>query len=256
MSLLPDMVSSELLRALLAEPAAWAAIAIGAVAGTIRGITGFGAAMVMTPPLALLLGPAVAVPVTLILETFAAAPMLPAAVREARWRVLAPISIAAIACVPIGSYWLATADPDLLRRIIAAVVICFALLLLRGARYHGRQRLGTSLGLGALSGTMLGATSIGAPPVILYLLSGPDEVRVSRASLTLYVVVISAAGLVAQSLSGAITARALGLAALMAPLFVLGVVLGSRLFSRFSDQRFRQFTMVFMLLVSLGVLLA
>ena len=39
-----------------------AAAAIALAAGVIRGITGFGGAMVMTPPLALLLGPLVAVP--------------------------------------------------------------------------------------------------------------------------------------------------------------------------------------------------
>ena len=40
-----------------------AAAAIAAVAGVVRGITGFGGAMVMAPPLALLLGPKLAVPV-------------------------------------------------------------------------------------------------------------------------------------------------------------------------------------------------
>jgi len=49
---------------------------------------------------------------------------------------------------------------------------------------------------------MLGATSIGAPPVILYLLSSPDLVAVTRANLTLYVVVLSAAGLVMLGFTG------------------------------------------------------
>ena len=111
-----------------------AAVAIGAVAGWIRGVTGFGAAMVMTPPLSLMLGPQLAVPVTLMLETFAAAPMLPAAARVAQWRVLAPISMAAVAFVPAGAYVLATAEPDPLRRAIALIVIVLALLVLSGAR--------------------------------------------------------------------------------------------------------------------------
>ena len=49
---------------------------IACVAGVVRGITGFGGAMVMAPPLALLLGPQLAVPVILVLESVAAAPML------------------------------------------------------------------------------------------------------------------------------------------------------------------------------------
>ena len=244
------------LAELASRPAVVAALAIAAIAGTIRGITGFGAAMVMTPPLALLLGPQAAVPITLLLETFAAAPMLPAAARSARWRVLVPISAAAIVCVPLGSHVLLSTEPKLLRQGIAGIVIVFSLLLLSGARYHGPQRLATSVGLGGLSGAMLGATSIGAPPVILYLLSGPDPVDVSRANLTLYVVVISAAGLVALAARGGIGADVLQAAALMVLPFALGVVAGSRRFARFSDRRFRQFTMLLMLIVSIGVFLA
>lgn len=231
-------------------------LVIAFAGGLVRGTTGFGAAMVMTPPLALLMGPKVAVPVTLLLETFAAASMLPAAVALARWRVIAPISVAAVMAVPLGGYLLIGADPLTLRRIIALTVIVFSLALLSGRRYQGAQHLLTSLSLGALSGTMLGATSIGAPPVILYLLSGPDPVAVTRANLTLYVVIISAAGLVMLGFAGLLDSATIRVAAELTIPFVGGVWAGSRLFSRFSDQRFRQFTMVFMLLVSVGVLMA
>jgi uncharacterized membrane protein YfcA len=229
---------------------------IALTGGLVRGTTGFGAAMVMTPPLALLVGARTAVPVTLLLETFAAAPMLPAALALARWRVIAPICASAVLTVPAGALLLALASPLTLRRLIAATVILFSLALLSGRQYKGPQRLPTSVGLGALSGTMLGATSIGAPPVILYLLSGPDPVAVTRANLTLYVVVISAAGLVMLGFNGLLTMATLQQATMLALPFAGGVVAGSKLFARFSDQRFRQVTIVFMFLVSLGVLLA
>ena len=229
-------------------------IALGG--GLVRGTTGFGAAMVMTPALALLVGPRMAVPVTLLLETFAAIPMLPAAASIARWRVIAPIAVAALLTVPIGGLLLAGADPKVLRALIAVTVIVFSLALLSGRRYRGAQRTGTAVGLGALSGAMLGATSIGGPPVILYLLSGPDTAAVTRANLTLYVVFSSAAGLVMLGASGLMGAETLGFAAQLAVPFMAGVIAGSRLFARFSDLRFRQFTIVFMLLVAVGVLLA
>lgn len=240
----------------LTQPVLLMALGVAAVGGLIRGITGFGGAMIMTPPLALLFGPRLAVPVVLLLETFAAMPMLREAAREARWRIIVPISAAAFVTVPIGGYFLVTTDPQLLRRIIAGIVIAFSLLLLRGARYHGQQRLPTSVALGGLSGTMLGATSIGAPPVILYLLSGPDPVVVTRANLTLYVVATSAAGLAMLFARGVLDGGSGLTAALLAPFFFGGVIAGSRLFSRFSDLRFRQFTLVLMLAVSSGILLA
>jgi uncharacterized membrane protein YfcA len=231
-------------------------LAIALVGGLVRGTTGFGAAMIMTPALALLMGAKVAVPVALLLETFAAATMLPAAASLARWRVIAPIGAAAICTVPLGGLLLSGADPGVLRRLIAITVIVFSAALLIGRRFRGAHRLGTSIGLGALSGTMLGATSIGGPPVILYLLSGPDTAAVTRANLTLYIVLVSAAGLVMLAVAGLLDAFALRTAAALTMPFVAGVITGSKLFSRFSDQRFRQLTIVFMFLVSLGVLFA
>lgn len=237
------------------EVLALAAI-VAALAGVIRGITGFGGAMVMAPPFALLLGPLVAVPVVLLLEGIAAAPMLVQLRHEVRWRVIGPIIAAAYATMPIGTWILVTADALLMRRVIAAVVIVFSLVLLLGWRYAGKQRLATGVGLGAVSGTMLGATTLGGPPVILYLLAGPDPIEATRANLTYYLGALCLAGLALLWLNGVLGAAALLLAAVLAPGYYLGMVVGIRLFARFNDRRFRQFTLAFMLLVATGILVA
>lgn len=232
------------------------AVLIGAIAGVIRGITGFGGAMVMSPPLALLLGPLVTVPVVLLLESVAAAPMLVQLRHLVRWRVIGPIIAMACLTVPLGAYVLVTADPLVMRRVIAGVVIVFSLLLLRGWRFAGKHRLATGLGLGAVSGTMVGATSMGGPPVILYLLAGPDPIDTTRANLTYFVGAISLAGVAVLALNGVLGAQGLRLALLLAPGYYLGMVAGTRLFSRFNDTRFRRFTLFFMLAVAAGILLA
>ena len=232
------------------------AVVIAAAAGVVRGITGFGGAMVMTPPLALLFGPLLTVPVVLLLEALVALPMVVQTRRLARWRVIAPICVAAIATVPLGGYVLVSADPQVLRRAIAAIVIVFSVLMLRGWRYAGRQRLGTSVGLGAVSGAMLGATSIGAPPVILYLLSGPDPVATTRATLTLYLVITSGATLIMLWARGVLDATAAGVALVLAPAFYGGLLLGVWLFPYFSETRFRQFALLLLIAVSTGILLA
>jgi uncharacterized membrane protein YfcA len=233
-----------------------AAVAIAAIAGLVRGITGFGGAMVMTPPLALLLGPRLAVPVVLLLESVVALPMLVQTRDRVRWRVIGTIIVAACITVPLGTLILVTADPRIIRRAIAVTVIVFALVLLRGWRYAGRPRVATSIGLGAISGAMLGATSIGAPPVILYLLSGPDPVETTRANLTLYVTVISLAGIVMLFYYGVLDARAGWTSLWLAPAYYVGLVAGTRLFPRFSDTRFRQLTLMLLIGVSTGILLA
>ncbi len=223
--------------------------------GLVRGTTGFGAAMVMTPLLSLLLGPKTAVGVSLLLESFAAAPMLPAAFRLVRWRLIGPIAAAACLTVPAGLHLLSIASAQNLRRLIALTVILFSLALLSGRRYEGPQRLSTSLALGAVSGAMLGATSMGAPPVILYLLSGPDPAAVTRANLTLYIVVISIAGLLLMGASGLLDGQTLRIAAWLTPGFLVGVLVGSKLFAHLSDARFRRLTIGFMLMIAIGVIL-
>jgi hypothetical protein len=194
--------------------------------------------------------------VVLLLESLAAAPMLVQLRRLVRWRVIGPIIAAACATVPLGTYVLMHADPLVLRRLIAATVIVFSLLLFRGWRYSGEQRLATALGLGAVAGTMVGATSMGGPPVILYLLAGPDRIETTRANLTYFVGAISLAGIAMLWLGGVLDARAAWLAAALAPGYYGGMVLGTRLFSRFNDLRFRRFTLFLMMAVSTGILLA
>ena len=56
--------------------------------------------------------------------------------------------------------------------------------------------------------------------------------------------------------AGLLTLATLKQAALLACPFAVGVIAGSKIFMRFSDQRFRQLTMAFMFMVSLGVLFA
>ena len=101
------------------------AIAIAAIAGIVRGITGFGGAMVMSPPMALLLGPLAAVPVVLLLESVAATPMWVQNRRLVRWRLIGPILDMGVHTVPLGTWVLLSVDPLVMPRVVAAVVVVF-----------------------------------------------------------------------------------------------------------------------------------
>ena len=154
--------------------------------------------------------------------------------------------------VPLGGYILLTVDPAIARKMIAAVVVVFSSILLFGLRYSGTPRIRTSIALGSLVGALLGATSVGAPPVILYLLSGPDPVAVTRANLTVFVTAISIIGLVMLAAAGAISVPlAISAAALTVP-FLLGIWLGGKLFHRLSETGMRRLALALMLLIGLA----
>jgi uncharacterized membrane protein YfcA len=94
-------------------------------------------------------------------------------------RIVGYLSLPALLTVPLGGYsW--SLDPAIARKFISAVVMICSSLLLHGLRYDGAPKSATSMLLGGITGTLVGATSIGAPPVILYLLSGPEPAAVSR----------------------------------------------------------------------------
>src|SRR4029079_6281837 len=103
------------------------------------------------------------------------------ALRHATWRTLVPITVGACVTIPLGGYVLVPADQDVLRRASAALVIVFALLLLKGARYSGARGLPSSVAVGAVSGTLLGAAGIGGAAVGLSPLSGADHAAGPRA---------------------------------------------------------------------------
>jgi len=239
----------------MASAELWLTLAIALVAGLIRGITGFGGAMVMTPPLSLLIGPKYAVLTALLLEVSAAANMLPGALRQMRVRTIGPICVMACVTVPLGTYLLVILDPELTRRWIAGMVIAFSALMMVGFRYRGNPRLLMSAALGALSGVLAGATSIGAPPIILYLLASQDPVALTRAHLIVYVTVVSSMGLGMLWVTGILDLQS-GIRALAAaPFFIVGTLGGSRLFERVNESQFRKFTLMLLMAVSSVILM-
>jgi len=221
------------------------------LSGLMRGITGFGGAMLMAPALSFLIGPVAAVATALFLESVAAVVTFPDALPKINKRILAFLIVPAVVTVPIGGYFLVTLDPFLARKFIAAVVVISSLALLSGIRYSGQPRPTTSLLLGGVVGVLLGATSIGAPPAVLYLLSGPDPHTVTRANLTVFVTAICAAGLVMLIVAGAVSVRlALADTALCFP-YLSATWFGGRLYGRLSEFAVRRLALGFMLMVGL-----
>jgi uncharacterized membrane protein YfcA len=233
-----------------------AVIVVVTLAGFIRGITGFGGSMLMAPPLSLLIGAVPTVVTALMLEAAAALVMFPDALPKINKRALLYLTLPACFTVPIGGYLLVTLDPLIARKTISAVVAVFSLILLGGLRYSGPHRPATSLMLGSIVGVLLGSTSVGAPPVILYLMSGPDPPAVTRANLTVFVTAISVIGLVMLLVAGAFTPRLTLSAFLLCIPYLVATWLGAMLFARMSDVGVRRFALGFMFTMSVVGLLA
>jgi uncharacterized membrane protein YfcA len=234
-----------------------AAAAFGtAVAGILRGYAGFGTAILLSPLYSLLWGPAAGVPVMLLLELFVSAQLVPRSWREADRPVILPIALAACAATPLGAVILLSADPETLRRVIGALVLTLGLLLLSPLRYHGPRPFALNVGVGLVSGVMKGSTGMSGPPVILYLLAGPDAARQHRANLIFFFGVIAVAAVAVPLAAGLITGSVLLKLALLLPVMLLFVRVGARLFRVVPERLYRPFALSSLVAVGLLALLA
>ena len=103
-----------------------------------------------------------------------------------------------------------------------------------------------TLSVGALSGVLIAMTSLGNPPVILYLLAGRDAAAVNRANFTGYFALTLVAVIALMAAQGLIGEVLLRVATLL-PVFMLGAWIGSRLFRQASERLYRRVALIILL---------
>jgi uncharacterized membrane protein YfcA len=224
------------------------AIVATAIAGIMRGYSGFGTAVILAPVYSLLWGPRAGIPVMLLMELVVSVQLLPGAIKDADRRVVLPLGGAAALATPLGAWILLSADGDTLRRFIGGFVLVFGLLLMSGWRYHGSRPLPLNLAVGTAAGLLKGATGMSGPPVILYLLAGLEEAKRHRANLILFFATIAIVSIVPPLIGGLIDLTVLVRLAVLLPVMALSVPIGARLFKVVPERLYRPFAM--------GVLLA
>src|SRR5256714_11033716 len=109
---LPD---SLLFAAAIADHRFLTALAIAALAGLVRGFSGFGSALIYMPLIAAVYDPRAAAVTLLLIDTVGAAPFAVRAFWHCTWREVVPIFIAATVAIPVGAMALRLRDPNLLR---------------------------------------------------------------------------------------------------------------------------------------------
>lgn len=234
----------DLLLSELAAWQTWAAILATAIAGLMRGYAGFGTAIILAPIYSVLWGPLAGVPVMLLMELLVSLQLLPRAFRDADKRVIIPIGGAAALATPLGAYVLLAADPETLRRAIGGLVLIFGFLMLSGWRYHGARPFGLNVAVGTAAGLLKGATGMSGPPVILYLLAGPEEAKRHRANLILFFGLIAVISVVVPLFAGLIDGPVLLRFLLMLPVLMVFVRVGASLFGVVPVRYYKPFALV------------
>ncbi|MCY4395413.1 MAG: sulfite exporter TauE/SafE family protein [Rhodospirillaceae bacterium] len=231
------------------------ALAVAAVAGLMRGFAGVGSGMLMAPVFAILFGPVQTVAIVILMEIVVTAQLLPGVHREINWKLVLPMGFTAAIFMPFGSWLLVSIDPDLVARFIALVVFISSLILLAGWRYRGGKKLWATIGVGAFSGVLMASTSLGNPPVMVYLLSSRDAAATNRANFTGYFAITLIMLTALMAFAGLIGYNALVTAAMLLPVFVVAAWVGGRLFLRSGEATYRRVVLGLLCCVGLYLLI-
>jgi hypothetical protein len=245
------MSLSELIPADISTQAALAICVIAFISGTSRGFSGFGSALIFMPLASSMASPRLVAALLLIIDFIGALPLLPNAWRLADRKATAVIVAGALVGVPIGTLLLTRLDPVTTRWIISGFVFALLLLLLSGWRYHGRDHVTLSVGIGALSGFCSGLAQTGGPPIVGYWLGRPVASEIARANIMLFFGASDFFSVVSYAATGLINREAILLSLLVGPVYAIGIRAGSLLFGRASDAIFRGICYV---LIALAVL--
>jgi uncharacterized membrane protein YfcA len=129
-------------------------------------------------------------------------------------------------------------------------------LMWSGWKYAGRRSAFAAASVGAVSGAMMATTSVGGPPVLLYLLSGNDPPLVNRANIVSYYFLTQFLLIVIVLATGVAGFDALVRAAVLFPVMVLGAWAGGRLFHGLASERlYRNVALVILFVTGLFGLL-
>lgn len=231
------------------------AVALAAALGAsfVRGLTGFGMAILLVPVLALALPPVAAVVLGNGLSLLIGLTELPRLVRESE-RSAWTISALVVLATPLGLAALVATGADMARLVIA-LIACSAfaaiLLLRRSGAVPGRLVTGI---VGIVSGLMTGYAGMPGPPVVPYY-AGRALPRVTiKASMLLIFTIAAAAGLVAAGWMGLLRADLALFALLLLPVILVGNRLGLMVSGQISDPVWRTAVGVVLGAAALGAL--
>jgi uncharacterized protein len=151
----------------------WMAIlGLGLVSGTLSGIVGFGASIMLMPVLMLAFGPLEAVPIMAIAALLANFSRVVVWWREVDWRANAYYCATAIPASALGARTLLILEPRLVEGILGAMFLIMIparrWLLARGLRITAWQLAVVGAGIGFLSGMVASTGPINTPFYLAY----------------------------------------------------------------------------------------
>ncbi len=170
-------------------------LSVAFFAGFIRGVTGFAQNLVLVPILLLFLDAKSVVVISLLLSVIASIALLPWTWRSFDLKKILPLAAASLLGIPLGAYIIRIISPSTLKVFIGWLVIIFAVPLAFGITFRFRRERFVSGISGFISGFLSSSTSLGGPPVVLFMHSQNWPKSAIYSTLNIYFLFLSASSL-------------------------------------------------------------
>jgi uncharacterized membrane protein YfcA len=220
-------------------------------AAFIRGLAGFGFALILAPVLLLILNPAAVVVINLFLSLLSNIVVIVHSHARIDFKRILPIALSSLLGIPLGVWIISVVATSILKIFIGVVIICFAVLVAFGFRKTFASERIPSYTAGFFSGILSSSTSLGGPPVVLFMHGQNWPKEVIHPSLAGYFIVLGSCSLIALSLSGQVAVATLITAASLAPALLVGTFLGMIMFQRVNTPFFRGFSIAIVICAGL-----
>ncbi|MDE5422020.1 sulfite exporter TauE/SafE family protein [Ancylomarina sp. DW003] len=231
-------------------------ILIVSVASLVKGITGFGFALIALPPLLIWYSPQEMIPVLILCNLFASLVI----VLQKKDRKLVNkqfqslITYGALFTL-LGVFTLKYLSEDILITIMSMFFIVLSICSLLGIRYSIKLSDWSYRLAGMFLGFLTGSISISGPPLALFLHSAKVDNQEFREIFSWFSIVTAFIALVGYSILGLLTVATFKMTLLFLPILYLGSFIGKRLNHRISPSLFKHVSVFITLLSSLFLLL-
>ncbi len=225
--------------------------------GIIQGYAGFGGALFATPLFALLFGPVTGFSIIVILMLVSQLQLFAQAVRQADWKEVAPIAGSSAIAMTLGLFFLVSADPSFIRRGMGVLILLITVFMIFGYKYTGKRRALVGAATGSVAGAITGSFGVPAFPLsAIYFHNSALAPAIIRANVLTALSCTLMVSIIGLSLHGVYTGSIIARAALLAPVFAIGVYAGQYLFRVAPVDGFKKVTYAVLICTALMMLVS
>jgi len=167
---------------------------------------------------------------------------------------MVPISIAGLLGIPVGVFFLSSADVSLLRISTATLIILLTLLAAFNVRWAMPRWRAVGLVVGFAAGVMLTALGVGGALMVLAMLARDLPRQALRGSLALYFLVVEGVAVAGYGVAGLYTTERILLTLAVTVPVILGFGLATVIGRRMNERVFRKLVIATVIATSLVVL--